>query len=424
MTNARKIAVDILCSVESDSAYSNITVSKYLKVGNLNSCDKALVSNLVYGVLDRKITLDYIISRFITSKVSKLKPVTLNSLRLALYQIKYLEKIPDSAAVNESVNIVKASKERYNSSFVNGVLRSFLRKGCEIPDDDSLTSLSVKYSCPVSLIESYINDYGLSAAKGILDFSLLAPPVILRVNNCKINSEKLQERLLTEGIDSCIERENCLRVKSGEDKLFVGNAFKEGLFHVQDTASQISVEKAELKPKTRILDMCSAPGGKAFTAVEIIGDDGEIIACDKYEKRTALISNGAKRLGLKSITCKTADATFYNKDLGKFDSVLCDVPCSGLGVIRRKPEIKYKNFEEFKELEKIQLEILNNADNYLKKGGGLFYSTCTLRKAENESIINSFLDKHACYELKYLHTYLPHIDKTDGFFCALLIKSR
>ena len=166
------------------------------------------------------------------------------------------------------------------------------------------------------------------------------------------------------------------------------------------------------------------PGGKAFTAAEIIGDDGEIIACDKYEKRTALISNGAKRLGLKSITCKTADATFYNKDLGKFDSVLCDVPCSGLGVIRRKPEIKYKNFEEFRELEKIQLEILNNADNYLKKGGGLFYSTCTLRKAENESIINSFLDKHACYELKYLHTYLPHIDKTDGFFCALLIKSR
>ncbi len=424
MASARKTAVDILCAVESESAYSNITVNKYLKDSNLNPSDKALVSNLVYGVLDRKITLDYIISSFITSKVSKLKPVTLNSLRIAVYQIKYLEKIPDSAAVNESVNIVKASKERYNSSFVNGVLRSFLRKGCEIPDDDSLNSLSVRYSCPVSLIESYINDYGLSAAKGILDFSLLAPPVIIRVNNCKTELKELQMLLLNEGIETNKVRGNCLEVSSGEDKLFSVSAFKDGLFHVQDTASQISVEKAELLPKTRILDMCSAPGGKAFTAAEIIGDDGEIIACDKYEKRTELISNGAKRLGLKSIKCKTADATVYNKDFGMFDSVLCDVPCSGLGVIRRKPEIKYKNFEEFQGLEKIQLEILNNADNYLKVGGRLFYSTCTLRKAENEGILNSFLDKHPCYELKYHHTYLPHIDKTDGFFCALLIKSR
>lgn len=424
MTSARKTAVDILCSVESDSAYSNITVNKYLKDSDLSPCDKALVSNLVYGVLDRKITLDYIISSFITSKISKLKPVTLNSLRIAVYQIKYLEKIPDSAAVNESVNIVKASKERYNSSFVNGVLRSFLRKGCEIPDDDSITSLSVKYSCPAALIESYINDYGLSAAKGILDFSLLAPPVFLRVNNCKTDLKELQILLLNEGIETCEERENCLKVISGEDKLFVGNAFKEGLFHVQDTASQISVEKAELKPKTRILDMCSAPGGKAFTAAEIIGDDGEIIACDKYEKRTELINKGAKRLGLNSIKCKTADATVYNKDFGIFDSVLCDVPCSGLGVIRRKPEIKYKSFEKFKGLEEIQLKILSNADNYLKKGGRLFYSTCTLRNAENEGILNSFLDKYPHYELKYHHTYLPHIDKTDGFFCALLIKSR
>lgn len=423
MENIRKTAVDILCDIEKNSAYSNITLNKYLGSNEISNADRRLVYALVYGVLDRKLTLDYIISKFVKN-IDKIKPISLNALRIGIYQIKFMDNIPESAAVNESVKVVKKSAESYNSAFVNAVLRNYLRKGCRIPEDDSLYSMSVRLSCPEKLLNIFISDYGKEIAEDLLSSFLEAPPVYLRVNNLKISDENLIGELEKSGIKAEIVFEHCLKIISGEIDFKNNLLFKKGYFHAQDIASQKSIEKFSVKENDRILDMCSAPGGKAFTMAENISDKGSIVACDIYDKRADLIKKGAEKLGIKCIETKVFDAMIFNPEFGKFDKVLCDVPCSGLGVIRRKPEIKYKETLYDSDLEQTQFAILENADKYLKAGGSLMYSTCTVKKSENEDIIKTFLDKYPIYELQYYHTYLPHKDGTDGFFCALMKKSR
>lgn len=423
MENARKTAVEILCEIEKNSAYSNITLNKYLSK-EISKNDKNFIYALVYGVLDRKITLDFIISKFVKKSADKIKPTTLNALRIGIYQLKYMDKIPSSAAVNESVKIVKKSSESYNSAFVNAVLRNYIRQGCMLPEDGSLKSMSVRLSCPEDLLKIFISDYGLAAAQELLSSFLSAPPIYLRVNNLKTTDEKLISEFLKSDIKTEKVFENCLKVISGEIDFNNNLLFKNGFFHIQDIASQKSIEKFSVSKNDRILDMCSSPGGKAFTMAQIICDKGSITACDIYEKRTELIKKGAKRLGINCIETRVSDATVFDPELGLYDKVLCDVPCSGLGVIRRKPEIKYKKMKYKTKLEDIQFAILQNADKYLRPGGSLMYSTCTLKKSENEDIIKSFLDKYPAYELQYYHTYLPHDDGTDGFFCALMKKSR
>ncbi|MCQ2451181.1 MAG: 16S rRNA (cytosine(967)-C(5))-methyltransferase RsmB [Clostridia bacterium] len=424
--NARSVATDILLSVLESKSYSNITVNKAFSKVDLSPSDKSLASAIVYGVLDRKITLDYIISKYVKIRVKKIKPITLNALRIALYQIIYMDKIPESAAVNESVNIVKNSKERFNASFVNGVLRSYLRNPLKLPTGDDIKSISIRYSCPLWIVESFINDYGTKTAINLLEQSLKKPPVVLRVNITKTTSEKLSEMLKIEGVkDISRTNEKAITVNSSIN-ISDSEAYKNGYFHVEDMASQKVIDGIGLTEGQRVLDICSAPGGKAFTMAENMNNTGEIVACDLYEHRVKLIKDGALRLGLKGIKPTVNDAAVYNENLGKFDVVLCDVPCSGLGVIRRKPEIKYKDIskEELEELSKIQSQILENASKYVKAGGKLIYSTCTLRKAENQDIISAFLDKHKDFDVKSNGEYMPHIDGTDGFFCAELYKSR
>ena len=423
MANVREIAVNLLTELEQNKAYSNIALNKIITQNNLSSMDKGLLTALFYGVLDRKITLDFVISKFLKTPINKLKPITKQALRIAVFQIMFMDKIPESAAVNESVNIVKKSKERYNASFTNGVLRSLLRNPVELPQDDSLKSLSIRYSCPENIIKGFVEDYGLETAKELLAQALQKPPITLRVNNTKITAEQLIKLLKDEGYTAeCDTLENSLKI-SGSIDVSSSQAYKKGYFHIQDMASQFTVNTLAPKPDERIADLCAAPGGKTFTIAETMQNKGEVLAFDLYEKRCELISKGARRLGLDIIKTKTADATVYNTELGLFDAVLCDVPCSGLGVIRRKPEIKYKDISDFSELEQIQQKILCNASNYVKNGGRILYSTCTLRRAENEHQIEIFLDSHSEFVVKYERTFMPQNDGTDGFYCALLVKA-
>lgn len=423
MANPRKLAARTLLKIEKDSAYSNITLASVFGENELTKEDKKLVSALVYGVLDRKITLDWVLSRFMKTPVNKTAPFTLQVLRSALFQIMFMDKIPESAAVNEAVKLIKNSKESRNAGFVNGVLRSILRADKLLPLDSSAESLSIRYSCPLNIVNSFIEDYGTDNAVSLLEESLKAPPTVLRVNTLKTDRDILLSKLGDYNIE-CEkgETENSVILKKGTD-IPSNPLYKEGLFHIQDLASQKAVSILSPNEGERILDICAAPGGKSFTMAELMGNMGEVIACDLYEHRCSLIKASAKRLGIDIIKTYVSDATKKNTELGSFNAVLCDVPCSGLGVIRRKPEIKYKPIEDFTDLENIQYKILENASGYLKSGGRILYSTCTLRKGENERIIEKFLSNHKDFSKEYEHTFMPHTDNTDGFYCSLLIKT-
>ena len=420
MENARKTAVSILLKIEKDSAYSNITLNSFLKSADLNPSDKAFVSALVYGVLDRKITLDYVLSKFMKTPLKKTAPFTLAVLRTALYQIMYMEKIPSSAAVNEAVKLVKKSKENRNSGFVNAVLRSVLRNDCLLPEDNSINSLSIRYSAPIWLVESFVADYGTETARELLEEALNPPDVTVRVNTLKTDEEALVEEFSRLGIMAeKTDVENCLKLKKGID-IANNELYKKGYFHAQDQACQMAVSALAVKSGERVLDICAAPGGKTFTMAQYMENKGEIVACDLYEARVGLISDSAARLGIDIITPMVNDASVYNENLGKFDCILCDVPCSGLGVIRRKPDIKYKPENDFSSLEDLQYTILMNAVKYLKEGGRILYSTCTLRKAENEMLVNRFKKEYNGSVTVSDKTFMPHLDGTDGFYYALL----
>lgn len=421
MADARNVAIKALVGVLCEGAYSNITLNKALSENNLSGADKALASALFYGVLDRRITLDYVLSGFLKKPIKKISPYTLQVLRTALYQIMYMERIPDSAAVNEAVKQMKSSKERYNAAFVNGVLRNILRQGINLPDGEDKTSLSVRYSCPEAVVGSFIKDYGVETAVKMLEAMLETPPVVLQPNPTKITAEELSRKLLDEGNETIVNADGSLNVVGGID-VRASESYKSGLFHIQDNASKRAIAVLSPQSGERMLDICAAPGGKSFTAAGMMEGTGEILAFDLYPKRVELIAEGAKRLGFENISAALGDATVLNPHIGKFDAVICDVPCSGLGVLRRKPEIKYKDPDEWKALPQLQLRILENAAEYARDGGRILYSTCTVRKGENEKVTNAFLDKNHNFELKYEHTFLPHIDGTDGFYCALLLK--
>ncbi len=422
MANARLIAVKALEIQQKDEAFSNILLNNMLKSAELSAQDKAFATAIFYGVLDRKITLDYLLNSLTKTPFSKVDSFTANVLRSALYQIMYMDRVPDSAAVNEAVKLIKNSRQKNKSGFVNAVLRAALRHDTVLPKPEGLKNISIAYSCPEWIAAELIKDYGTKAAVDILEEFLKPSKVYLKVNTTKISAEALQSCAQQENteLEIC---ENGTAVKLlGSIEFESSELYRQGYFHAQDLSSQRAVSWLEPKIGERILDMCAAPGGKSFTLAELSNDSAEIVSCDLYENRTRLIQSGAKRLGLSSIKVKCADATIFDEEAGSFDAVLCDVPCSGLGILRRKPDIKYKGKANFEELEDIQYSILNSAAKYLKSGGRLLYSTCTLRKAENEKQVERFLSEHSDFSLAKVHTFLPHIDLTDGFFAALLIK--
>ncbi len=412
MANARKIAVNVLLKIENEGTYSNLAVAEALKNSDLTPQDKAFATALIYGTIDRKITLDYILSKLLKNPVSKTEAYTLAVLRTALYQIRFMDKIPESAAVNEAVKLIKASKLRRNAGFVNGVLRSALRTPVELPVEDSAEALSIRYSCPLWIVEGFLVDYGLEDTKALLEESLKPAPTVLRINTVRATADVLSEYEINN---------NSIELKRGLD-ITTLDLYKRGYAYPQDYASQRAVEILNPKPDDRVLDVCSAPGGKAFTMACLMENKGEIVACDLYPHRVRLIEKTAERLGLNIIKTKVADATKYDPELGEFDCILCDVPCSGLGVIRRKPEIKYNALPDLQELREIQLNIVKTALKYLKKGGKLLYSTCTLRREENESLVISLQREYNNLYLVSEKTFMPHKDGSDGFYCALFEK--
>ena len=416
----RFLAYKILNKIERDKAYSNITVDAVLNENEATSAP--FVCALVYGVLERKITIDYILSKFLTQPIKKLNPQVLTLLRMGVYQIKYMDKVPGSAAVNESVKLSKKVKCAFASGLINSVLRKVSTTEVSLPEtDNKIHDLSIKYSCPEQLVEHYVNDYGYIDAEKILESSIGSVSTFIRVNNLKISTDELISQLENEDVISkkIENRENSLEIISGA--VFKTECYKKGYFHAQDLASQTCIDFLNPQENEVVFDLCAAPGGKSFTIAEKMNNKGNVFSFDLYEHKIKLINDGAKRLGITIIDAQIGDASVFNSDLPKADKVLCDVPCGGLGVIRRKPEIKYKDFSFIDKLCDLQYNILNNASLYLKEKGVLVYSTCSLSKSENEDICNRFLNEHNNFKLESMVTLIPHKD-SDGFFFAKFIK--
>lgn len=435
MKNAREVAFEALLRVEKDGAYSNLVLDGQIRQQTPSAKDTAFACALFYGVLERLITLDYALSQHLKQPLKKLKPEALVLLRMGAYQLLYMDKVPANAAVNETVNAAKRIKKiAFASGLINGVLRNLSRSGFSFPEkgSDPAEYYSIYYSFPLWLVKMYIKAYGEENAVGIMRTACGRAPLTVRVNTLRITAEDLTAALQSEGISvSAASCPNALVLeKTGavEDL----SAFKEGFFHVQDAASQLCCMALDAKPGEAVLDLCSAPGGKSFTLAQYMQNKGRLLSLDLYEARAALVAEGAQRLGIECIKAKANDACVLNNELGEFDRVLCDVPCSGLGIIRRKPEIRFKAQAEIDNLPEVQYRILKNAANYVKKGGRLVYSTCTLNPDENEKNVNRFLNEHNNFKLitvlpevkrcapseSQTLTLFPHVHGTDGFYIS------
>ncbi|MEE1037203.1 MAG: 16S rRNA (cytosine(967)-C(5))-methyltransferase RsmB [Oscillospiraceae bacterium] len=431
---ARETALCALIACRKDGAWSNGVLKEYIQRDRLDPRDAGLATRLCYGVIQNRNKLDFYLKQLLTGKLKDLHPVVRDILHLGLYQIYELDKIPDSAAVNESVALSKKyCKNPRASGLVNGVLRNAVRTKGTLKEP---VSYADRYSHP----EELINLLKGSLPKGRLEPMLIAnnaaPQTVVQVNLFKTTAAKLVESLERQGVTAQPHgwMENCL-VLSGTGSIEQLDAFKEGWFYVQDPASKLSVLCAGLpREGAQVLDCCAAPGGKSFAAAIAMDGKGHITSCDVHAHKTGLIENGAARLGLPNITARQQDATENVPEwVGQMDAVICDVPCSGLGIIRKKPDIRYKNLKEMEALPGLQLQILSNQASYVKPGGVLMYSTCTVLRRENEDVVKAFLENHHDFYLEPLGlpgvfpknetgmlTLIPGEYDTDGFFICRL----
>lgn len=435
MDDARFLAIKLLNKTFDKKGFSNLVLDHALNNSQLGNKDKRFCSSLYYGVIERKITLDYIISKYSKKPINKLDLSILNILRCGLYQLKYMDSVPDSAAINESVKLAKKYKLTSASGFVNAVLRNFIRDNKEISmPKGRIAKLSLEYSAPEWLVKKLIGEYGDNFAISLLESSITKAPVTIRLNTNTADEKKLMDDIGDIKIRKNSFIENCYEILGGD--ITATDAFRKGYLHVQDISSQLCCLALNVKENEIVLDLCSAPGGKAFTIAELLNGTGIVHAFDLYEKRVELIRSGAERLHLKNIKAGIGDALEFNENIPLADKVLCDVPCSGLGVIRKKPEIKYKDPKEFEGLADIQYKILENAAKYLKLGGELVYSTCTLSRKENDEIIDRFLEGNEGFEGvsflddygepfgSYKATLIPMHFNSDGFFISKIKKIR
>jgi len=431
---ARETALNALIACRKENAWSNGVLKEYIQRDRLDSRDAGLATRLCYGVLQNRQKLDFYLKQLLTGKLKDLHPVIRDILHLGLYQIYELDKIPDSAAVNESVTLAKKyNKNPKAASLVNGVLRNAVRTNGQLKEP---TSYADKYSHPDELISLLKANLPKGKLESMLIANNASPETVVQVNTLRIPTAKLVERLQQEGVSAKPHgwMTDCL-VLSGTGNLEKLPSFQEGLYYVQDPAAKLSVLCAKLpKEDIKVLDCCSAPGGKSFAAAIAMEGKGQITSCDVHAHKTGLIENGAARLGLNNITARQQDATHRVAEwVDAMDVVIADVPCSGLGIIRKKPDIRYKNLEEMKDLPALQLAILENQASYVKKGGVLLYSTCTVLKAENENIVEKFLATHEDFYVEPLDlpevfpknetgmlTLIPGDYDTDGFFICRL----
>lgn len=423
--NARELALNVLYKIEVGEAYSNTTLDKELNNSDLPKVEKALASELVYGVLTWKITLDEIIQRYSLIKLKKISDWILNILRMGIYQIAFLDKIPESAAVNESVNLAKRYGHEASARFVNAVLRKISKDEVDKLIDYLKTKAKTDYeiisiltSHPVWMVQKLLEDYDKKFVTELLNSNNIVPDITLRTNTLKTTRDELKKLLDLKHIDC--------KLGNLPDSIIAKklNSFDGQLYVVQDEAAQLACLKLEPKENEYILDACAAPGGKTTYIAQLMKNTGRVDAWDIHEHRVKLIKETATKLGLTNITTRVADASEYHTQLyEKYDRVILDVPCSGLGVIRKKPDIKWtRKIEDLESLLNTQKLILECCSAYVKTGGVVIYSTCTILKDENEKQVERFLSKHKEFKLLEEIKLFPNVDGTDGFYIAKMQK--
>lgn len=448
----RELALKILYEVDEKDAYSNIVLDDMLKKARKSSGENAMVkidqrdvgfiSEIVYGTISWRFTIDEIIKKYSNIKLKKISPWILNILRLSIYQILFLDRVPKSAAVNEGVNLAKRYGHRASSNFVNAILRKVNKKDYEeffmLPND--VDRIARTTSMPIWLVEKLLEQNDIQTVEEICQASNEKPSLSIRVNTLKTDKQTLINELEKEEVKvEEGELEDFLKISDirSIDSL---KSFQKGMFTVQDEAAGLIPIILNPKPNEKILDACSSPGGKTTYMAQIMENQGQITAWDLHEHRVKLVDKAADRLGIAIIKTEVKDATIYEeKYLNYFDKILLDVPCLGIGVLKRKPDIKWKRKQEnIEEITRLQMQILQNCEKYLKKGGSLVYSTCSILKEENEEVISKFIENNKNFEIEkikleeksffkkyikkeqFLQVYQN--EKTDGFFICKLRK--
>ncbi|ASF28774.1 16S rRNA methyltransferase [Bacillus amyloliquefaciens] len=441
--NVRELALEALEKLEQNQAYSNLLLTSVIKTNTLSDQDRGLLTELVYGTLQNKIALDYMLKPFIR-KPNKVKPWVIQLLRLSAYQMEYLEKIPDRAAIHEAVEIAKKRGHKGIASFVNGILRSLQREGApsfaEI--EDPVLRLSTETSHPEWLVKEWVEAYGFEAAEKICRIHLVPPKQTLRVNRIKADKETLLNEMENAGLEAEAGDLSPDAIKLLKGSIASTEFFQNGQVSIQDESSMLVARALDPKPGETVLDACAAPGGKSAHIAELMKNEGSLTSLDLHRHKVKLIQEGAERLGLTIIDAQTMDARKAGDAFGaeRFDRILVDAPCSGFGVIRRKPDMKYtKTPEDSRRLSEIQLGILREIAPLVKKGGTLVYSTCTMDRTENEEVMHAFIQEHPEFEPdlsleKRLPEkarpfvqdgslqILPHYFGTDGFFISSMRK--
>jgi 16S rRNA (cytosine967-C5)-methyltransferase len=434
MDNERQIALKALLSFRKDGSWPDLYLKQHLD--GLDESKAALCANITYGVLQHTSLLDFYIAHYSALPLKKIASLVLESMRMAVYQMVFLDRIPVSAAVNESVKLIKKTGNARAAGFANGVLRAIGREKDALPPVALPTvaeTLAVRYSHPRWMVERFLKLFGREETERLLAADNAPAPAVLRVNTQKGSAEQFAadcEALTGEAPVPVEGLDNAFTVTK-TSALLKSDLFLDGRFSVQDTSSQLAVRVLDPRPGDRLLDVCAAPGGKSMLAAQYMEERGEVIACDLYPHKVDLIDEAARRLGLTAVQALCKDATLDTPQwAGRFDRVLCDVPCSGLGVIRKKPDIRYKDEKELASLPPLQRTILRNAAACVRPGGRLLYSTCTILPEENEDNVRDFLSKHGDFalvpfawcgrETDGMITLLPHRDGADGFFIALL----
>lgn len=443
--NAREGALNILYSIEVDKAYSNIALNKEFKENQYTKLDRNFITELVYGTLENLVFIDYVIQQFSNIKLKKMDPWVLNLIRLGVYQVFFLDKVPDFAAVNESVNLSKKYC-RKASGFVNGLLRNIVRnkENIKMPNKEMEYEkyLSVKYSHPQWMIKRFLNHFSKDFTEELLKANNKTPKLYIRVNTLKTTVDKVLSLLKQEEIE--VEQSfyipEALIVDAGFSQLEELDIYERGFIYIQDFSSMLVAKILDPREGDFVIDVCSAPGGKTTYIAELMKNKGQILARDIHNHKLKLIEKSVKRLGINIIDVEKFDALDLDHSLlDKADKVLVDAPCSGLGIIRRKPEIKYrKAVEDIKSISQIQKRILQNASKYVKKDGELLYSTCTIDPDENNNVVEEFLRENPRFQLieineiyktnlpgehrdKMIQLY-PNLHEVDGFFIAKLKK--
>ena len=430
----RALALSLLLRCEHDNLYSNLILDTAIRRNTLSDADRGLLTALVYGVLEKKLTLDYLIDALSDRPAKGLDAEVRILLRMGLYQLRFMDRIPAHAALNETVSLAP----KRSRGFVNALLRRYTRESEQIalPDRERepLRYLSIAYSFPMGLCERFVGIFGLERAERVLAAIDRTPPLTIRVNTCRTSVDELSARLASAGavVSPALHAPHALRLEGGNPTTLPG--FDTGDFFVQDEASQVCVEAVDAGKGMRVLDICACPGSKSFGMAIHMENTGSLAAFDLHRNKLSLIEKGALRLGLTNITVAARDGREFDPSLeGVADRVLCDVPCSGFGVLAKKPEIRYKDLSDIARLPDIQLDILENACRYVKSGGVLVYSTCTLLPEENEGNVARFLARHPEFSpLNFtvgdltsaggMLTLTPDEHGTDGFFVAKLIK--